>query len=327
MIEGLVKNPLSSTPPRPPGSVRRSSHIDMIWLPAPGVEAGGSTRLVLVAGARDVVTGADGAGTVVAPAQLVAWVGPGNRLEHLETSPALPGSDALVGASAAGGFRKAARSMAVGHEHDPIGLLLDDLPVAVLISGYSELVRRRIPRALGADDPAGHMRDLCSGWRSGGTMIASLERGEGVPVPSVSDAPDLRRPGDPLSIEDTPDLPVGSLRRRRRIDVMAGDPVRVEATFRDTFRSDDAEGVLHEYLVEATCDPRGRLLAITAEPRVLPWPECPAAGEHVARLAGMDLSTFGRSVQQTLTSIESCTHLNDLLRSLSCVPHLISLRP
>jgi len=310
-----VKEPTGSTPARAPGSVRRSSHIDMLW--------GADGRLTIEAGARDVVD--DG---VVAAGRVRAGIGAANRVEWIETDPVLGGADGLVGLSASAGFRAATRRLMSGRGDEPLGLLLDDLPVAVLISGYAMLRSGAISGPVGPRaDPAGRMRDLCSGWRSGGTMIASLERGEGVPVPQLAPAPDLSRDDDPLAIEDLADLPIGSLRRRRRIDVMAGEPVAVEASFRDSFQGPEGEGVLHEYVVRATCDRDGRLLSVEAEPRVLPWVECPAAAAHVADLVGASAADLGRLVPATLTGLSSCTHLNDLLRSLSCLPRLIGLRP
>jgi hypothetical protein len=60
---------------------------------------------------------------------------------------------------------------------------------------------------------------------------------------------------------------------------------------------------------------------------VLPWVECPAAAGFVELLVGSDAADLGRRVPATLTGLSSCTHLNDLLRSLSCLPRLIGLRP
>jgi hypothetical protein len=324
---GMVKDPTTSTPPRAPGSVRRSSHIDILWLPAEGVEAGPGTMLVIRAGARDVVTGEPGPPAVVAEAGLVAWIGRRSEVLHLETTPAVDASG-LVGRSATSGFRRAARELTGVPTAEPLGLLFDDLPVAVLISGYAMLRSGKLGGPISSGpDPAGHMRDLCSGWRSDGIMIRSLEAGRGVPVPDVVVAPDLAVAGDPLAIEDLPPLPDGCLRRRRRIDVLAGDPVQVEATFRDTYCGEGVEGVLHEYVVAAEVDDAGRITAIEANPRVLPWGECPAAAAHVDRLLGADVAGLASGVPATISGIASCTHLNDLLRSLNCLPRLIALRP
>jgi hypothetical protein len=170
------------------------------------------------------------------------------------------------------------------------------------------------------------MRDLCSGWRSDGTMIRSIEAGQPFPVPDVTSAPDLGRPDDPLAVHATGPLPFGALRRRRRVDLLPGEPGPVDATFRDTYQTHDGEGVLHEYLLRTTLDAAGRLGPVAAEPRVLPWVECPAAAEHVTLVSGAPAADLARLVPATITGLSSCTHLNDLLRSLTCLPRLRDLR-
>jgi hypothetical protein len=98
--------------------------------------------------------------------------------------------------------------------------------------------------------------------------------------------------------------------------------------FRDTFAEEDgSESVLHEYSVHGTVDRAGRLLDVEAVPRVLPHIECPAATASVSDLVGERTADLGMRVGSTLGGIRGCTHLNDLLRSLSCVPRLLALRP
>jgi hypothetical protein len=67
--------------------------------------------------------------------------------------------------------------------------------------------------------------------------------------------------------------------------------------------------------------------AIAAEPRVLPFPECPGAADAVGDLVGCSLSELSRSVPELLTGIRSCTHLNDLLRALGGVAGLVQSFP
>jgi hypothetical protein len=320
----LVKDPTTSTPSRVPGSARRASYVDMIWLPAAGFEASAESRLVVRAAARDIATGADGGGTVLDEATLTAWIGDRNQILRLEVDAAgaaLDGVDSLLGRVAGRGFRAAAREVAGERWAEPVGLLLDDLPVAVLIAGYGQLVAGKVR---GAPD---HMRDLCSGWRSDGTMIRAIDAGEPFPVPGVAPAPDLSRADDPLAVQPTLPLPLGALRRRRRVDLLPGEPAPVDATFRDTYQTPDGEGVLHEYIVRTTFGSSGALGDVSAEPRVLPWIECPAAAAHAARVSGALASDLARLVPTALTGLSSCTHLNDLLRSLTCLPRLRDLRP
>src|SRR5205085_3238929 len=116
----------------------------------------------------------------------------------------------------------------------------------------------------------------------------------------------------------------GSMRRRRLVDVTWGDPLAVSAMFRDTHKPvAGAETVLHEYTVEATVDRRDLVvLTCAATPRSLPWAECPEAAASAHRLEGQRAGDLRRFVRAELTGTTTCTHLNDLLRSLADVPAL-----
>jgi hypothetical protein len=49
---------------------------------------------------------------------------------------------------------------------------------------------------------------------------------------------------------------------------------------------------------------------------VLPWPECPAAAASAGRLVGHPVTDIRGVVRQDLRGVTTCTHLNDLLRSM-----------
>ena len=55
---------------------------------------------------------------------------------------------------------------------------------------------------------------------------------------------------------------------------------------------------------------------------MLPFPECQWAPEHVVLLVGRPVQSFRTDVQTTLTELQACTHLNDMLRCLTEVPAL-----
>ena len=301
--------------------------MDILWLPAAGVVADTETALVLRAAAQDVATGWDGSVRLLGRAELTVWLDRRLVTRHLAADPPLS-LDALVGLPAAKGFRAAARAI-VGDGGSPLGSLLDDVPVAALISGYAAMRSAGGGADLGRREGTVYaMRDLCAGWRDGGTMMDSIDRGSGVPIPGLGAAPDIDRPDDPASGDPRQPLPPGSLRRRRRIDVLAEGQDRATplmAAFRDTFAgSDGLEGTLHEYALNARLDPTGRIEAIEADPRVLPWPECPQAAGGVAGLIGAGLVDVPRLLPQ---GTSSCTHLNDLLRSLSGAAALLAIRP
>ena len=64
------------------------------------------------------------------------------------------------------------------------------------------------------------------------------------------------------------------------------------------------------------------LLEVSATPHALPWKECPAAGEMVGKLVGVQLDGLRSAVPKVLQGIESCTHLTNELRELADVPYL-----
>jgi hypothetical protein len=316
------RSPSAATPPRRPGTVRRTTHIEMSWE---------GSWLRLVGAARDLET-TDGWARVRDAASLEAHVDPHRRLASLALVPDRPEVTALVGWVVGSGFRAQVASVLPGERGTPLGLLLDDLPGATLISGYVR-VRSEALAGLpsGSTVPAGAleaMTDVCSGWRAGGRAMASVASGDGIPLQDCPPAPDLaggEQSPDELSWHDIGPLPPGAMRRRRRIDVGGRDPVEVDAMFRDTYgEPDGTEVVLHEYGLEATLDPEGLVVrSIDATPAVLPFGECPLAAAHVDDLVGRRIGDFRSAVREQLTGIRSCTHLNDMLRVLADVTYLV----
>lgn len=97
--------------------------------------------------------------------------------------------------------------------------------------------------------------------------------------------------------------------------------------FRDSYvRTDSTETIIHEYTLDASVDPgTGIILSSKAVPRVLPWQECPGAVASATRITGMRLDELGFRVRQELSGTSTCTHLNDLLRSVADAAALIPL--
>jgi hypothetical protein len=315
----VPSDPVAAMPPRRPGSVRRTSHVDMVW------DEDGPGTLRLVGAARDVRTDRAGVGAVLAAGTLEARADDRQRLSSLATDPEHPGNAALLGHGIRGGFRAAVRSARPETAGRPLGLLLDDIPVAALIASYA-LQRRAATGPTGTTpvppEAAAHQADLCAGWDATGTMIRSISAGRGLPYRTGPAAPPVTT-DDPLDWHAEPPLPPGAMRRRRRIDVLDGGVRRIDAFFRDTWvRDDGTEEVLHEYTVEARLDGDDTIAAVFAWPRVLPFGECPRAAAHVGRLVGSPVGDLRRLVPDRLAGISSCTHLNDLLRALGDVPAL-----
>jgi hypothetical protein len=96
--------------------------------------------------------------------------------------------------------------------------------------------------------------------------------------------------------------------------------------------------ILHEYSVEATLsghadfseeiNPSGEtVIRCEATARVLPWAECPQAAASAGRVVGTPVSGLRALVKDTLVGTSTCTHLNDLLSSLSQAGELVPSRP
>jgi len=326
-----VSSPLAATPARRPGSLRRTMHVDV------GARTSWGVPLPMAGAARDLRTGPGDQDdvAVVAAASLTAAFDPKRCLVELETSPPAPWTSELLGARAGGGFRRRVDELMPSEEVGSLlRLVLDDLPAGALISGYAllRLARRagHDPSGLTPPDTLDRMTDLCSGWRSGGAAVESVAANRGVPVQDCPPAPDLAA-GDAAGWHPMDPLPPDWMRRRRCIDVWVEDPADPDgpfslwAMFRDTVgEPDGGEAVLHEYAValEGAGD---TLVHVEAEPRVLPFPECPGAAGEVGRLVGRRLGELTEAVPTVLTGVACCTHLNDLLRALGGAAGLLAL--
>ncbi|HUC38189.1 MAG TPA: DUF2889 domain-containing protein [Acidimicrobiales bacterium] len=310
-----------TTPPRRDGSMRLTSHVD--------IETDRGGGLLLSGAARELRTSGASA-RVIGTAQVEARVGSDRTLRKLEVFPDNQGTESLVGRAVGSGFRVAVDA-AFSDEPGPPGplhLLLDDLPVAVLISGYAALYSGKMQIEREHLDAGLLKADICSGWRSDATMLVTLRREGHLPVSLGPPAGALDASDDELAWHEISGLTPGSMRRRRLIDVVAGDPIEVFAMFRDTHLDPDGvEAVLHEYSLTAVLDRAGTAIdQCVARPRVLPWPECPLAADSARRLNGVPLEGVKAVVARELRGTSTCTHLNDLLRSLarvaSLLPHL-----
>lgn len=308
--------PVSATPDRRPGSIRRTTSIHSTW--PDGFEG----PLVLRGIGRDLVT-TTAACTTVDSVELTLATEPGRRLVADVTPTAL---QPLVGANLSGGFRRAAAGV-VEEPGSVLGLLLDDAPAAALVSGSSS-VRARI-EATGAmpvyDMP---LPVVCIGRRPGGAM--TIGRRSGRPLLGQGPAAGrLERDDDPLAWAEEPPLALLSMRRRRRIDVWIEDQlVVVDTHFRDSrVEPDGVETSVHEYEVIVTAGTDdGAVRSVEVHPRVLPGPDCPGAVAGVQRVVGTalgDLRAFVRAELQD--EHDSCTHLNDQLRSVADAPRLVEL--
>jgi hypothetical protein len=142
-------------------------------------------------------------------------------------------------------------------------------------------------------------------------------------------APVLERAEDPEGWHAMDPLGSSAMRRRRRLDVVAdhssGATHRLDVHFRDSHMDPDGvETVVHEYALDGTVDAgRGLVVSLAARALVLPWMECPGALASAGRLVGRPFGGLRSTVRREFTGTSTCTHLNDMLRSLSDVGALV----
>ena len=300
-VDHFLAEPLPDLPARRPGSIRRTSHIDMI--------AHSHGRLELRGAAHDP------SGSM----SCRAMVGAGRELVSLTLRPGVVGSSGLLGRLVGRGFRAAVNEMCQPGTLPSV--LLSELPVAALLSGYGSLYSGLLPTPLSDEFLAGLPVDVCAGWEAPGSLMVRI-RGERVlPTPHGPVAPP-NSSDNAAGWHDMPDLDPGSLRRQRLIERNRTD---VWAMFRDTYaRPDGVTTVLHEYTVVATLSEDGeRVASCVATAQVLPWAECPRAARSAGRVVGQKVSDLRELVREELVGTSTCTHLNDLLSSLSQAEKLV----
>jgi len=299
---------------------------------------------VLLSGrGRDLATGAHGETTTVDAVAFEATIDftRGQRVTAVRTSPPIEGIDALVGRGAGGGYRKYLNEI-VEHQHLVGSLqfqLLDDLSGASLVSGYAPQLALAHRDGAGSDEEIAEsadatqimlaMGDVCAGWRSGGTIMTSVESVGRPPMLQGPVAPTLDDLGDDLAWHPVAyDMAPNGMRRIRRIDVARGlepdAPLVVDAMFRDTHM--DRAGtvtIVHEYHLEAELAPDTfTVLSVEATPRVLPYRECPEAAASAGRVIGTTVAGLRARTRAEFVGASTCTHLNDVLRSLEDVEFL-----
>jgi hypothetical protein len=319
------QHPVDPTPPRRPRSIRRTSTIDT------NRPEGILGPPIVEARARDLWTDADGSALLLGEAAITARLsGPDHVLVDLRTQPHLPALRALLGSVVGPGFRARVDRLVpeLRGTGDLLYLLLDDLPGATLVSGYSMLHADVAPRVR-HDEYLEARADLCAGWARDGSMMTLIRQHGRSPTPLGPDAPPHTRVDDPDAWHAMPLLGPLGMRRMRRIDVMAaGQPdgrAPVDVFFRDTHvDSAGRETIVHEYSVTVTVETRERRIAtIEATADVLPWRECPAAIDSARRLVGHSLADLRPWVRETFIGTSTCTHLNDVLRGLADVGPLL----
>jgi len=168
--------PVTATPARALGSARRTTSIDQ-RRGEPGAP------MAVEARGRDLVTGIDGSTHVADQVTVVATVAADGTLTAIEADPPAPGLARLVGGHVSRRFRARLDEAIPDHAAAAtvVHQLLDDLPMAALISGYGS--SREQPDFVLPPGAGERLTDLCAGWAAGGTMLGALDRTGVFPIP------------------------------------------------------------------------------------------------------------------------------------------------
>ena len=290
--------------------------------------------LRLVGRGRDLLTTATGDARTLSAVTVRAEIDytGGRTLASIESDPAEPALAGLVGERTGSGFRSRVDAELPDHRDSESLLyqLLDDLTVAVLVSGYV-LSTVDLPTTPAMAAAMQRNENVCAGWRSGGTIMVGIGEDGRPPMVTGPDLAPLLPTEDALAWHDLPTLPEHGMRRHRRLDAWPTDDglVGVDCFFRDAYMGvDGTETAIHEYAVRATVDPATETMVDgVADPRVLPWVECPPAADSATRIAGMALEDLRPDIRAEFTGTTTCTHLNDQLRSLAGIRALLPVLP
>ena len=216
--------PLDAPPPRTPGSVRRTTTIDIIRA------EGFSPGLVLLGRGRDLWT-REHDEAVLGTSSFDAEIDhPGSRhICSIRTRPVLPAISRLIDVDAMSGFRRRLGDIMPGTQRTLLLHLLDDIPGTTPISGHAHMAARDEPRVQSL--PILMQRNVCAGWRDGGTFARSIDDGDILTVRGPL-APDGHSAG-PLAWHELPPATPTMMRRHRLLDVSTYDGgwlTRISAT-------------------------------------------------------------------------------------------------
>jgi hypothetical protein len=288
------------------------------------------TPMLLEGRARDALTLAEGRKPIIlADETMTAVATPDRIICSLVTDPVRPAAAQLIGARAGDHLRETLR-IALPDERmqgTPLYLLLDDLSGATLIGGWARsrwmddwADKAAANGSISPEEWRSKMQGVCIGFAPGSSALASISRQSSARVVP------LARRDDPDGWHPFSEHAAASMRRARRIDVWLDDVINIDASIQDS--ADAPQGgreAVHEYRLTATGDPQtGRLLSVNAEPRVLPYRECPGATANVHRMVGVEFPRLRDAVLDELRKTAGCTHLNDALRALADAPRLLA---
>lgn len=319
-------NPIGHSPPRRPGSIRRTMTIDIDWPDANPLAARFQGR------ARDIFTPLDGGDAVeIAADEIVGRFADRRTIGEIASLPPRADVASLAGERAGSNLRTAI-DRAMHREKTqgvPLYLLLDDLAGASLVCMWGwarrnpDYMQQQIQQNAEQFSVAS-MEGVCIGFRPGSH---ALDHRPGQGAPNSAHVLPLPNPADPQGWHAFPPAGEGAgFRRARLIDIWQDNGViYVESVFQDSasLPGTPMREAIHEYRLSATADAAtGTLLTLEATPGTLPHAECPAAMVNMAVVLGSPMDELRETVLDRLKRTAGCTHLNDMIRSLAEAPVL-----
>lgn len=329
LADSHLCEPAGYAPPRRPGSIRRTSSLDLTW------PQGRQGPLLLQGRARDALTSTSTESEKVVPRiaredTLELLLGTDRSIRRLESSADLPEFQQFVGARWGGEIRNGIASLLLEADISdrPLSLLLDDVSPLHLIAPWALMrwdAKIEFEQQSAGKDAiriARHPREnVCTGYRTGSKVLEpdAPVAGRGCPILP------LANPGDPLGWHPLDERREVSMRRTRRIDLWVDGNIHVDADFQDSASLPEGGRVaVHEYRLTAEIDRQSeRLVLLQAVPHALPWPECLNATDYLTRLINLPLCELRSQVVERLGGPSGCTHLNDAIRVLACAPVLL----
>ncbi len=305
----------SSSPRRRPGTLRRTTTLDVLW--PDGID--GMVRFEGIG--RDVMTGQDGGLAVVEQISIAVDVDPIGREVVAVEAHGSDGAQSVVGARIGRGVREAMQAGMAAEvgRGAPAVQLLDDMTGAWIVGSYAVFLWGHGDTGVTLGSTTRRkMEGVCLGFAPGSSAVAA---DGGVNDRHMSaEVDDLVDPHDPDGWHDLPSRSGMSLRRARRLDVAVTDnDIMIDSMFQDSStQPNGGRAGVHQYGVTAIVARDDLVLRqIAADPRILPYGECPMAMLGLPGLVGTTLVGLRDVVPTRLKGVQGCTHLNDAVRALS----------
>ena len=335
LVRGEIpRSPISGTPERIVGSVRRTGHIQSaVALVDNKIPPMRPNPVSSQAGGRDLLTTADGP-RVMARSTMSVEINKERVIQSIKMPPG-PDPTEMVGVSVGRGYRSQALKTRPDWMGTLRGMHLMDLPSTSLagVTGLADRPDGTPPPVIGqfprVNQSATRQVDVCAGWKADGWAIAQARAGHPTSAFFYPRALPLLTP-DAMAYHPMEPLGMLQMRRLRRIDLIpdAGG-LRIDAHHRDScVRSDGMEVIIHEYTLTGRVHPDTLVIEdLEAIGRVLPFPDCTLATIEVKRLIGVPAKNAIPAIGEHVPGILGCTHLSDLLSNLAGIPDMAQHLP